>query len=346
MALVHKPDAAAETTSAANQGRAAPGKRAPTDRLTARTGSPAVDEGTLCERTDTEAADCFLTEARRTRFLGEIRARAGVVGANARDALQDTRIEHLLEQPHGWGPLAEFLFYSTTGPLIGMVMAGVRVSKFARRADDIQATLVNVSRAQRKVLQGMAGVAPGRASKARFIELVRDSIGPWQIDLGERAVAELDDGGLTALKDALDPTVATVDYFKGRIDDMLTRFDAQQIDQAGVLGAGEYRLGELIWLTNGRRRRQLIMMEDHGVHHQPDVSGSIKPRDLVQKANASGKPIVIDKDLESMAVAFFTGRTGRDPFEMDAEAAIATGGALGKVASELVLDAITGFRGL
>lgn len=321
--------------------RTAPGKRTATERLPASvesTGVPVVDAGTACERQPSADKVCFLTVDQRTRYLDAIGNRAGIVGANARDALQDTHIEVLLEQPDGWGALAEFFFYSTTGPIIGMIMKSVKASRFAGAADDIQATLVNVSRAQRKVLQGMVSVAPGKASKARFIQLVRDSIGPWQQELTEVKPTELDDAGLTALKDSLDASAMTVDYFKGRITDMLSRFDKQQIDQVGVTAI--YRQGELMWLGKGRDRR-LVILEDKGLHHLTGSGDDTKPRDLVQKVGRDGKPIVIDQDLEPMALTFYRERTGRDPFEMDVETAIAKGGALAAAASEMVLKIAT-----
>lgn len=316
----------------------APGKRAPTDRIAPRTGVPIVDDGTACERDDAGDAVCFLTEERRTRYLLAIASRAGIVGANARDALQDTRIEILLEQPEGWGALAEFMFYSATGPIIGTIMKSVKASRFARAADDIQATLVNVSRAQRKVLQGMVSVAPGKASKAHFVKLVRDSIGPWQQDLSEIKPADLDDAGLTALKDSLDANVLTVDFFTNRINDMLSRFDKQQIDQVGVTAI--YRHGQLMWLGKDEDRR-LVMLEDYGLHHLTGSGDDTKPRDLVQKVDRSGKPIVIDKDLEPMALTFYRERTGGEPAEMDIETAIVKGGALAAAASEMVLKIAT-----
>jgi hypothetical protein len=314
-----------------------PGKRARTEALPpGRTGVDFVDHGTACERD--EGGECFLTETQRTRLVDDIGNRAGVVGANARDALQDKRIDQIFEQPHGWGPLAEFLFYATTGPLIGTIMATVKAGRMVQAADHIQATLVNVSRAQRKVLQGMVSVAPGKESKIRFLELVRDSIGPWQLDLTESATATLDDAGLTGMKDGLDPNILTVDFFKARLADMVARFDRQQIDQVGVTAI--YRHGELMWLGKGRRRR-LVMLEDHGLHHTVGTGDGVKPRDLVEKEGQDGKPIVVDKDLEPFALAFYQERTGREPGELDVEAAVAKGGQFGKLASEMLLDVLT-----
>lgn len=340
MAYDLKPDAISGAAVSNAPAPRAAGKRAPTDRIPARestpsVGVPVVDDGTACEREG--ASECFLTETQRTRLLDAIGNRAGVVGANARDALQDTRIEVLLEQPHGWGALAEFMFYSVTGPIIGTIMASVKASKLARAADDIQATLVNVSRSQRKVLQGMVSVAPGKASKAHFLELVRDSIGPWQTDLTENSTRELDDAGLTALKDSLDPHHLTVAFFQARVTDMLSRFDTQQIDQVGVTAI--YRHGEVVWLGRGRSRR-LVMLEDDGLRHSAG-SGGPKPRDLVPKEDRSGKPIVIDKDLEPMAVQFYRERTRREPMDMDLEAAVAKGGAIAKIASDLLLEVLS-----
>lgn len=321
--------------------RPAPGKRAPTDGL--RTGVPIVDDGPLCERLPDR--NCFLEPDQRRELINVIRARAGIIGANAHAALQDTRIEQLLEQPHGWNALAEFIFYSATGSIIGTIMASVKASAYAKFADDIQATLVNVSRAQRKQLQDMvAGMnTAGKVAKVRFIEMVRDAIGPWQQDISETTSATLDDGGLVALKDGLDPNVATVSYFKARIDDMLARFASQGLDEVGV--TTHYRHGELVWLGRGKTRR-LIVMEDHAVKHTPQTGGDTKPRDLVQKTGRDGKPVVVDADLEGPVVSLFKERTGRDPFEMDVEAAIATGGFLGRLAGDMVTSSIAGLGGL
>jgi len=327
-------------TTAEPAPRGAAGKRARTDTI--RTGVPIVDDGPLCERLPDR--DCFLTPARRRDLISVIWNRAGIVGANARDALQDARIETLLDQPHGWNALAEFVFYSVTGPIIGSIMRGVKIGPHAKYADDIQATLLNVSRAQRKQLQEMASApVKGKAAKVRFVELVRDTIGPWQQDLSEVVTTTLDDGALIALKDGLDPTILTPGHFKARIDDMLARFTNQRLDEVGVTTI--YRHGELVWVGRGRTRR-LVVMEDHGVRHAPSTApDGTKPRELVQKAGRDGAPIVVDADLVEPTVALFRERTGREPRELDIEAAIAMGGALAQLAGDMMINTVAGLGG-
>lgn len=327
MSLDHRTEHAQPGTAAAVPAppTPAPGKRTKTEGIQT-TGVPFVDDGTACERGDATGKACFLTETQRTRLVSGIANRAGAVGANARDALQDSRIGELLEQPGGWSALAEFMFYSITGPLIGTIVAAVKRSESAMIAsleEDVKALLTNVSRAQRKQLQGMVGVNPGKESRIRFLELVRDSVGPWQAAIYEDAPRDLDDEGLTALNDALDPTVLTVDFFKARIADMLSRFEKQKIDQIGVEAI--YRHGVPVYIGRGSARR-LVMLEDFGLHNLAQVSGP-KPRDLVEKLGDDKKPIVIDKDLESMALALYAERTGKTPMHMDIEAAVAIGGA-------------------
>ena len=184
----------------------------------------------------------------------------------------------------------------------------------------------------------------GKAAKVRFIELVRDSIGPWQKELSEVAPVGLDDGALVALNNGLDPEVATVSYFKERIENMLTRFTTQGLNEVGV--QTPYKLGELMWIGQGKNRR-LVVMEDHGAKHVPQTAiDAPKPRDLVQKIGRDGKPVVVDVDLEGPVIAMYKERTGRDPFEMDIEAAIAAGGDLGKLAGNLFVGAIAGLGGV
>jgi hypothetical protein len=229
------------------------------------------------------------------------------------------------------------MFYSATGPLIGMI-----ASRIANEVvkENVKAFMLNVSRAQRKHLQGIASATPpGKASKVRFLELCRDAIGPWQAALLEEAPRDLDDDGLTALKDALDPAALTVDFFKARIADMLTRFDKQQIDQIGVTAI--YRHGEVMWVGRGAKRR-LVLLEDHGLHnHTGTALDAPKPRDLIPKLARDGKPIVVDADLVPMALAFYRERTGREPFEMDPEAAVAAGGELARIGGYLLVDLLT-----
>lgn len=323
MPLEHHTQPDAVSGAAATNHGPAPGKRTKTESLPA-TGVPFVDDGSACERG--EGAACFLTETQRTRLVDAIGNRAGIVGANSRDALQDSRIDELVMQPGGWGAIAEFMFYSVTGPIIGSIVAGVKAGVYAARSEDVKALLTNASRAQRKQLQGMVGVQLGKESKIRFLELCRDAIGPWQAAISEESPRDLDDEGLTALKDALDPGTLTVDFFKARIADMLSRFDKQQVDQVGVEGIGGYKHGELVYIGRGAKRR-LVMLESHGLHHYPATAlDAPKPRDLVEKIGRDGKPIVVDKDLEPMAIAFYLERTGRTPMHMDIEAAVAIGG--------------------
>jgi hypothetical protein len=312
----------------------APGKRAPTDRLPPRTGVPVVDDGTACERGD-PGAGCFLDVGERTRFLGVISNRAGIIGANARDAIADTRADVLFQNEETWGPLLEIAFYTPTGWIIGKVVSVVKASKYAAQADNVSAAMMNASRGLRKVVQGAAAAAGShqKASKARFLELVRNGVGEWQADLVESATSQLDDEGLVALKDSLDPAQHPADEFKAKLVEMLARFDRQQVDQVGVESI--YRHGVLMYVGRGKRRR-LVMLEDHGLHHLASTGGETKPRDLVEKVGRDGKPIVIDPDLEPMAVAMYAERTGRPP--LDVEDAVAAGGELARYGSEFVAE--------
>lgn len=322
MSFEHRVEQQQPGTASTAAPATAPGKRTKTEGIQS-TGVPFVDDGTACERDDRAGKACFLTEVQRTRLVAAIGNRAGIVGANSRDALQDSRIDELTDKPEGWHALAEFMFYSVTGPIIGMVAS--RIVNEAMK-ENVKALMINVSRAQRKTLMNAANApAPGKASKVRFLELCRDAIGPWQAAMSEDAPRDLDDDGLTALKDALDPGTLTVDFFKGRIADMLSRFDKQQIDQVGVEAI--YKHGELVYIGRGNRRR-LVMLEDFGLHNTVATAlDAPKPRDLVQKMDHGGKPIIIDPDLEPMALAFYAERTGRTPMHMDVEAAVAIGGA-------------------
>lgn len=321
----------------------APGKSTRSGAI--RTRVPIVDDGTACERDET--LSCYLTTEKRAQLLGAIGLRAIIVGENARDAIADTRMDELLRDETTWGPLAEFLFYSATGWMIGgilhQVSRNMKPEKYEKYKEHISATLTNASRGFRKTLQGNAAAAGdhAKASKVRFLELVRDGIPLWQdAFVTGQATKNLDDDGLVGLMDGLNPALHPVAEFKAKLVDMLARFDKQQIDQVGV--SAIYRHGELMWITRGGKRR-LIMLEDHGLHHYPATAlDAPKPRDLVEKMGRDGKPIVIDPDLESMTVALFAERTGRPPFEIDAEKAVAMGGAMGKVASELIVDALTG----
>jgi hypothetical protein len=199
--------------------------------------------------------------------------------------------------------------------------------------------MTNSSRSLRKSLQGAASAAAGpqRASKARFLELVRDAIGPWQATLVEDSTFALDDAGLVALNDALAPQHHSIDHYKAEIANMLQRFDNQRLEAVGVEAI--YRHGELQWIGRGRHRR-LILLEDRGLNNLTG-SGGPMPRDLVQKRGLDGKPIVIDRDLEPMALALYRERTGREPLNLDPEDVIAAGGAAVQLAQEILLDVLT-----
>lgn len=317
----------------------APGKSSRTERLPGRTRVPVIDDGTACERE--ESATCFLTPDQRSRFLIIIANRAGIIGANARDAIADTRLDTLLDDPNTWGFFSELLFYSGTGWMIGGIMRIVKSGERGlRAAENVQATLTNASRGFRKTLQGSAHAVGDhqKASKARFLELVRDGVPLWQSALVEQSTAALDDDGLVALKDALDPEQHTVGEFKAKLQDILARFDRQQIDQVGVTAI--YRHGELMWLGRGAKRR-LVMLEDHGLHHNAGTGDRVKPRDLVAKEGRDGKPIVIDRDLETATVALYVERTGREPFEMAPQRAVEIGGEIGRLGAEVLVELLT-----
>lgn len=318
----------------------APGKTTRTQGI--RTGVAVVDDGTLCERDPSYS--CYLTPDQRTRFLAVIGDRAGIVADNARAALADAAVDELLRDETTWGPLAEFLFYSATGWMIGGILRQVsrnmRPELYTKYEPHISATLTNASRGFRKTLQGNARTAGNhaKASKVRFLQLVRDGIPLWQdaIVTGTET-KNLDDDGLVGLKDGLDPAVNTSGEFRGRLDDMLARFDKDQIDQVGVEAI--YRHGELQWIGRGKKRR-LVMLEDHGLHHIAASGDDTKPRDLVAKEGQDGKPIVIDHDLESMALAMYRERTGREPVEMDIERGMTVAAQIGGSVAGGILDSL------
>jgi hypothetical protein len=224
--------------------------------------------------------------------------------------------------------------------MIASVVKLVKASEWARYADDVQATLTNASRSLRKTLQSeVDGRDPGAAGKARFLQLVRAGIKPMEDALIHTAPTMLDDAGLAALTHAFSSENGehSVDGYRAHIEDLLARYDADQIDQVGVTTA--YRHGELMWIGRGKRRR-LVMLEDHGLHHSAQVMGP-KPRDLIEKRGTNGKPIVVDEDLADLAVAMYRERTGREPMEMDPEAAVRAGGEIARIGGELLLDVLT-----
>lgn len=314
----------AATPTYADTTGAAPGKRARTDRLPA-TGFPLVDEKPLCEQPGREnAAGCRLDKDARMKLL--IVLQTGLLTAmdNFRDAIQDARIEKLTATEHGWGFLEEFLFYSISGPLVGVAtkaamhvamrgaarMAETNLDTVTLRLDKldektVQGAITNVSRGARTALKkGRTGLPEGNNGKAAFLQQLREGIKPFIDGMISRGPAEWDDDTFVAIAhgyhNAEDHTVA---HYAAYIEDILARFDENRLDDVGrkrIEGDGpgfdvkENQRGRLVWVRRPTSRKLAMF-------------GGRAGNDFVRW---------VDGDFEALALNLYRERSGKEPDEM------------------------------
>ncbi len=245
----------------------------------ALTGSRVVDEGYFCEQeqhANDKKASCGSTVLDRREIRGELRGHVASAMHNFGMAIGNARLDALTSTEHGWGFLAEFLFFTVTGPLIARAVKGVEryqaIAKAANAVDgldamrgaqavkslveraskeDIQAGLTNASRALRGVLKAaVSGVSDGNRNKASFLLMMQEQLKPIGDSIWGTAPAVLDDAELAALnlsyKDE-DQKIHTVEAYEDHINAVTAAYAKQDVAAIGSA-------------TNGRRLRAIKLV--------------------------------------------------------------------------------------
>ncbi|MBE7451458.1 MAG: hypothetical protein HS111_21935 [Kofleriaceae bacterium] len=309
----------------------APGKTTKSEKLPGAprkpTGFALIDNRPKCEQEGHEnAPGCNLTKDERRDILLLLHVGLGTAMDNFRDAIQDARIEKLTATEHGWGFLEEFLFYSISGPLVGVatraamhvVLRGaarmaetnldditLRIAKIEEKT--VQGAITNVSRAARSgIKKGRTGIPEGNSGKAVFLQRMREGIKPFVDGMISRGPTEWDDDTLVAIAQGYHNSAEhTVAHYASYINAKLASFDANRMDDVGrkrIEGDGpgfdvpENQRGRLVWVQ-------------------------FKGRRLAMLGGRAGNELVrwIDTDFEDLAANLYRERTGKEPDEMTYE---------------------------
>ncbi|MCB9564040.1 MAG: hypothetical protein H6709_10200 [Kofleriaceae bacterium] len=232
---------------------------------TSAIGVPAAD-AVNCHSDD--AAGCFLSHDQRQTLLMQVAHVVQSSMANFHAAILGVRLDRKLQDngSGGWGFLAEFLFASISGPLIGAALKGFKNFRKAvsalRDANELAAIGFGSERPIGAVKAALARVSPdmvatllGSASKGLrgklknaahsdgdstpswdvFLTTIQDGIKPLEDDIGIVQAAQADDAGLVALDNTyLDPQAHSVTEYKAYMNDMLGRFDAEGVSKVGT----------------------------------------------------------------------------------------------------------------
>lgn len=233
-----------------------------------QTGVPIVDQGLKCEAEPNQRG-CFLTPEERTRLLIALATVTGQAMANFHAAIQNVRLELLttLSSSGGWGFLAEFLFQSLTGGLIGrftkslgglkasiaeqvfdggqVVVGGVALSqamvtRIAKvNVKHLTGVLTQASRGVRTSLKnaahGKSGVSQQNQDAAEFLKLIQGGIAPIADQLVLEAPAAMTDDELAAMIAAYQDTEThSVAAYEAELRDLIERFSKQHLADIGT----------------------------------------------------------------------------------------------------------------
>lgn len=235
------------------------------------TGIGLVDEGPLCKQTP-DKPGCFLDADSRQYLIQSLGFVVQTAMTNFQTALQNQRVRLLTtvqKNSSTWGFVAEFLFQSLSGGLIGMLSksldglkaratevlakggtmtvygqtlsdaAAKRLTKFHPK--HITGVAVQASKGLRTTLKNAAHSNSGTTvasatdvDKADFLTLIQNGIGPMANNLFTEAPTSMTDAELAAMVAAYeDMTYHSVDAYEADLVTLLDAYDDQQIASIG-----------------------------------------------------------------------------------------------------------------
>jgi hypothetical protein len=303
--------------------------------LGTNTGIGLIDKGLTCEPLDGKQAPaegCFVSSERRHMALLSLHATVSTSMGNYRDAIQNARVDELLESPHGWGFLAEFLFNSVSGGLIGAALKGLAIFKEAVEAKDalaaiagvsdsgvisaltkriasvsdetFKAVLSNASRGIRNEVRAGYTHYLGKVNRARagFLEILQEQIKPLADNIVLEAPTVLDDAGLLALVGTYANTETnSVASYRGYVDDMVAMYEASKISEIGneIAGGGRYELSESGGVYKVIKRHGTGVVKE--VHNS--VGGRADQYYVIYDDGRIEDVATVPEDLEFLAIA-------------------------------------------
>jgi hypothetical protein len=253
------------------------------------TGIRTVDDGYRCEGEKADGARCLLSEKKRAELVATLRGRINRAMNNYKTAIQNARLDKLTATESGWGFLAEVLFQAATGGLIGTLGHALKAIKaikdsplrmmglpsdfereFVKRVGSIdegavKEVLVTASKGIRAEIKSKGkGLSDSNRGAAEFLRVIQEMPAAIEEHVSENAPADLDDIDLAALTEAYDLPHHTVERYRSIVDDLVARYDSNQIGKIGAEDVNRSgRTHKVVRLTAfGSTRAALV--DDHG----------------------------------------------------------------------------------
>lgn len=239
------------------------------------------DGGYACDNIEGNA-ECTLTAERRRDVFDVLQVRATAALINYQTAIQNARIQQLTKNEHGWGFMAEFLFYSISGPLIGSALKAFRnmrldglklpadveaavldtaSKKIAGEEAILKDVLTNASRGIRGSLKAKYnGVSDSNLGHAEFLKIIQDSATSISVGLLESAHGMTDQHLIeTTMAYVLDKH--TVEVYSEQVDKMIAAYDANKVGELNVQDFSEDEYRAVNVKAYGRSRLAIVAWE-------------------------------------------------------------------------------------
>lgn len=252
------------------------------------TGIPMIDEGMYCEREGHETdVRCTLIERDRTRLQGLFAERVAKAHGNFVAAVTLQKVEEMTKRTNNWGFMAELVFGIASLAVGSALMEiGKRVAALPRpkfpgvdpssmvKIEQMPMEGVNpehvllgwkqMSSGIRNVVRSSVnGHTPGQAGRLAFLDALAASVGTMSQTVSEQTLVVMNDQEAVALYHAYDIKLHDAKMYKTRIEELMTRFEAQKIDDIGEELEHDFGRREIVQLKyRGRLRRAMVAKDD------------------------------------------------------------------------------------
>lgn len=253
-----------------------------------------------CELAPQPGMRCFMTEGQRRDHIDKFHKRTMDAAQNYKDALQDLRVDALLEKEEDLSWIAAMVLDLATGHLsgaIGNALKRYNAGGVAREATNETRRLLLSDDALDKLVKGPLGAAkkalegkykatqnqPQRSKKGESLSYIGALVGEADrafVTFRERAPASADDGELLALIDGMQIELHSKEHYKRALAAKLDRYHKSGVTSIGrkraqhelepVHGSGSvkvpaFRDQRVVWVTNrfaGSQRRLWFEKQD------------------------------------------------------------------------------------
>ncbi len=251
-------------------------------------GIPIIDEGFYCEREGHgDILQCSLSPDARRLLRSDLKDRVGLAHQNFAIAVTLKHVEEMTRSTNNWGFMAE-LFFGVASLAVGSAL--MEIGKRATRLPRTKLPGVDPSSMvtiEEMPMDGMnpdhvllgwkqmsAGIrnsvrssvnnpAPEKTGRQAFLDALLHSAGQMSQTIGEQAMVVLNDQEAVALLFAYHIDLHPTSMYKQRVDELMARFEAQNIDDVGKDLDHDFGRREIVQLKyRGRLRRAMVAKDD------------------------------------------------------------------------------------